>query len=57
MIFLRGDRIFEERNSLEEEYFGLPQLYSSKVKSDMTSMRDSHRLFGHEKSISVLSNN
>ena len=41
--------------------FGLPTLYSKKLKplsqSNYLVMKDSHRLFGHEKSIGVLGNN
>ena len=54
----RGDKIYSERESLESEFLGtqLP-IYSSKCKGVLTHMRDSHRLFGHEKSIGLLSNN
>ncbi len=58
-ITLRGDKIYEERKTFEEENFGLASLYSKKVgmKQNYVSFRDSHRLFGHEKSIGILSNN
>jgi len=36
--------------------FGVPSLYSSKFSTGFLSMRDSHRLFGHEKSVGLISN-
>jgi len=61
MLVTRGDKVYEEREGLESEFFGthLP-IYSAKSKNlggGFYHMRDSHRLFGHEKSVGLLSNN
>lgn len=58
ILYIRGDKVYELDRTFEQEYFGLPHLYTKKFKAvNLTSFRDSHRLFGHEKSIAVLSNN
>jgi hypothetical protein len=57
MVFLRGDKIYDEGTTFEADYFGLDALYSNKLSMGLHSFRDSHRLFGHEKSIGVFSNN
>lgn len=57
LIFCRGNKVFDERKSLEYDLFGLPQMYTKNYGVNLTAIRDSHRLFGHEKSVSVLSNN
>ncbi len=62
LLVLRGDKVYDERTTLEEDLFGKKQsFYSSnplaRQTSCLVSVRDSHRLFGNQKSVGLLSNN
>ena len=47
LLVLRGDKVYDERPTLETDVF----------KCQVTGVRDSHRLFGNQKSVGLLSNN
>lgn len=48
LLVLRGDKVYDERQSLEADVF---------KGGSVTGVRDSHRLFGNQKSVGLLSNN
>ena len=56
LVVSRGDKIYEEKPTAEAEVF-TKNLYSKAMPPVLTTVRDSHRLFGHEKSVGLLSNN
>ena len=60
MVFLRGDGAYDEQKEIDAIFndsniFANEVVTSSGVPSSI--QRDSHRLFGHEKVVSMLSNN
>ena len=66
MVFLRGDGVYDKQMAtLDQQVFGLggesSGLYTSQQDlcsaTGLRTYRDSLRLFGHEKTVCVLSNN
>ena len=61
MVFLRGDGVYDNTEEIDQ-IFNLQDnslARNSEIVSPSGSQiyRDSHRLFGHEKSAAILSNN
>ena len=56
LAVLRGDKIYEESPNLEAAVFSKGFFTQKVPATSLVSVRDSHRLFGNEKSVALLAN-
>jgi hypothetical protein len=57
LLYLRGDGVFDKATEVCDSLFADRDIYAREAALDLQVFRDSHRMFGHEKVVSVLSNN
>ena len=58
LLFIRGDGVYDETTRQTANLFSDLEIYAREIPSNNFKVfRDSHRMFGHEKVVSVLSNN
>ena len=58
LVYLRGDGVFDKTTEVCDSLFADRDIYAREIPScDLKVFRDSHRMFGHEKVVSILSNN
>ena len=57
LVYLHGDGVFDKSTEVCDNLFADRDIYARETSIDLRVFRDSHRMFGHEKVVSVLSNN
>jgi hypothetical protein len=54
LLFLRGDGVYDLN---AESLFADEEIYARNQPCNFKAQKDSHKMYGHEKVVSVLSNN